>query len=282
MPVISPAKPDGAHTGQSHAAFRLCEWSACLARQISVSSCPDATLKATLQAPGRQQHSRAQASWSQCKPCAECAVLDWEAIMQEPHRKFVVHVASERVHLSAQLAGSSGLMLPALELRARWRQHLHSHGSSKRFCKGQGPLWGTSCAVWTVGSQYIPHGKSNMPTACSEDKRPSASIYAPTCATGQPSCPLGTGCRLAPAHCSYHAPMLGICPVSERGALRHQGRLPLAGVQGQACHAAPLNLIRILHCLQHVIIDAPGSLPQGIQRLIDLQWESADMSFTYS
>ena len=79
-------------------------------------------------------------------------------------------------------------------------------------------------------------------------------------------------------HCSYHAPMLGLRPVPKRGAVRHHGRLPLAGVQGQACQAAPLDLISILHCLQHVLIDAPGSLPQGIQRLIDLQWGSTDMS----
>ena len=125
VPVCSPAPPDKALTGQSHAAFRLCECSAFFAQQIFVSSCPHATLRATLHALGRQQHSEAQASSSQRKPCAECAVLRWGATVQEPYRKFVVHVASERVHLSAQLASGAGLLLPALELRARWRQHLH-------------------------------------------------------------------------------------------------------------------------------------------------------------
>ena len=96
------------------------------------------------------------------------------------------------------------------------------------------------------------------------------------------SCPAGTLLQSRSTHCSYHAAMLGLRPVPEGGALRHHGRLPLAGVQGQACHAAPLNLVSILHCLQHVLIDAPGSLPQGIQRLIDLQWESTDMNFMSS
>ena len=64
-------------------------------------------------------------------PCAECAVLhhDLLATMQEAHRKLVVHVASERVHLSAQLSGAGSLVLPALELGARRRQHLHGHKS---------------------------------------------------------------------------------------------------------------------------------------------------------
>ena len=109
--------------------------------------------------------------------------------MQEPHRKFVVHVASERVHLSAQLAGSAGLLLPALELRARWRQHLHDHRSRKGFCKGQCPVRGISYARWSIDSLHMPHRKFDMPTACLEDRTPAASTCAPTWAAGQPSCP---------------------------------------------------------------------------------------------